>query len=74
MSASWDPDREGSAFGADEFSTNLGNIKDGLQRTKENALLREKMMGLSEAEIERAIADSDKRKDAAMKRQKEWSE
>ena len=43
MSASWDPDREGSLLGTDEFSQNLGNIKSGLSRSRENALLRDKM-------------------------------
>lgn len=61
MSASWDPEVEGSLLGVDEFKTNLGNIQDGLKRTRENAILREKMAGLPEAEIERAIKDLDKR-------------
>jgi hypothetical protein len=43
MSASWDDDREGSFLGADEFSQNVENIKTGLARSKENAILRDKM-------------------------------
>jgi Photosynthesis affected mutant 68 len=43
MSASWDPDREGSFLGTDEFSQNLDNIKTGLSRSRENAVLRDKM-------------------------------
>jgi Photosynthesis affected mutant 68 len=43
MSASWDPDREGSFLGTDEFSQNLGNIKSGLSRSRDNAILREQM-------------------------------
>ncbi|KAG7344235.1 DUF3464 domain containing protein [Nitzschia inconspicua] len=43
MSASWDDDREGSFLGADEFSQNLENIKTGLSRSRENAILRDKM-------------------------------
>ena len=43
MSASWDPDREGSFLGTDEFSQNIENIKSGLSRSRENAILREKM-------------------------------
>lgn len=61
MSASWDPDKEGSLIGAEEFKTNFGNIQDGLKRTRENAILREKMIGLPEAEVERAINDLNKR-------------
>ena len=61
MSASWDPEKEGSLIGFDEFKTNLGNIQDGLKRTRENAILREKMAGLPEAEVEQAIKDLNKR-------------
>lgn len=61
MSASWDPDREGTALGVDEFQTNLDNIKQGLQRTKENSILREKMAGLPEEEIQAAIRTLDRR-------------
>mmetsp|Transcript_12521 Transcript_12521/g.29895 ORF Transcript_12521/g.29895 Transcript_12521/m.29895 type:complete len:271 (+) Transcript_12521:184-996(+) len=52
MSTSWDEDREGSFLGTDEFSTNLDNIKEGLSRSKENAMLREKMYDYSPDEIE----------------------
>lgn len=61
VSASWDEDREGSALGFDEFQKNVGNIKEGLDRSKENTLLREKMAGLPTAEIEAAIADMERR-------------
>lgn len=44
LSASWDEDREGSILGTDEFSRNIGNIKSGLTRSRNNAQLREKMM------------------------------
>mmetsp|Transcript_14185 Transcript_14185/g.30036 ORF Transcript_14185/g.30036 Transcript_14185/m.30036 type:complete len:289 (+) Transcript_14185:61-927(+) len=73
MSASWDDDREGSGLGIDEFQKNVASLKEGLSRTKENALLRERMAGLSEEEIQRAIEASEKN-DAAAKRQKEWME
>mmetsp|Transcript_19323 Transcript_19323/g.46691 ORF Transcript_19323/g.46691 Transcript_19323/m.46691 type:complete len:254 (+) Transcript_19323:259-1020(+) len=43
FSSSWDADREGSLLGTDEFSQNLGNIKAGLSRSRENAILRDKM-------------------------------
>eukprot|EP00551_Chaetoceros_affinis_P000679 CAMPEP_0203642932 /NCGR_PEP_ID=MMETSP0088-20131115/8354_1 /ASSEMBLY_ACC=CAM_ASM_001087 /TAXON_ID=426623 /ORGANISM="Chaetoceros affinis, Strain CCMP159" /LENGTH=289 /DNA_ID=CAMNT_0050498929 /DNA_START=1 /DNA_END=870 /DNA_ORIENTATION=+ len=69
MSASWDPEVEGSLIGAEEFKTNLGNIQDGLKRSRENAILRDKMAGLPEAEIQRAIRDLDKR-DAKAKKSK----
>ena len=51
MSTSWDPDREGSMLGTDEFSKNLDNIKEGLSRSKENANLRDKMYDYSPEEI-----------------------
>lgn len=70
MSASWDPDREGSGLGADEFSTNINNIRDGLARSRENNLLRERMAGLPEEEIQAAIRDLDRR-DARKKREEE---
>lgn len=44
MSASWDPEREGSILGTDEFSRNIDNIKGGLSRSRENAEVREKIM------------------------------
>ena len=59
LSASWDDDREGSTFGADEFSKNVESLREGLSRTKENALLRERMAGMSEDEIRR-VMDSEK--------------
>ena len=64
MSASWDPDREGSFLGVDEFSTNVENIKTGLSRSRENAILREKMDDFTPteiAELERKIASKEKR-------------
>ena len=61
MSASWDEDREGSFFGIDEFQSNVQNIKDGLGRSKENAVLRDRMANLSESEIEAALADLERR-------------
>ena len=43
MSASWDEDREGSFWGFDEFQRNVENVKDGLGRSKENAILRDRL-------------------------------
>lgn len=68
MSASWDDDVEGSALGLNEFKTNFESIKGGLKRTRENAILREKMAGLPEAEIEQAIAQLDKKENADRKK------
>ena len=73
LSASWDDDREGSGLGVDEFQKNVGSLKEGLSRTKENALLREQMAGLSEDEIQRAIDNQDRR-DKAKTRKDEWME
>jgi len=50
MSASWDEDREGTFIGWDEFQKNINNIKDGLQRSRDNAVLRDKLSTLSEDE------------------------
>lgn len=44
MSASWDPEREGSVLGTDEFARNVDNIKGGLSRSRENAQVREQIM------------------------------
>ncbi len=74
LSASWDNDREGSGLGFDEFQTNIGNLKEGLARTKENALLREKMAGLSEDEIQRAIDDQERREAKKNNKKDAWME
>lgn len=69
MSASWDPEREGSFLGTEEFKRNVDNIKEGLGRSRENALLRDKMSGLSEDELQSALADLDRRESSDAKRQ-----
>ena len=61
MSASWDPDREGTFIGWDEFQLNLQNIRDGLRRSRSNAILREKMSNLSTKEVQQALQDLDRR-------------
>lgn len=63
MSASWDPDREGSFLGTDEFSQNLDNIKTGLSRSRENAVLREKMDKAVFSQEELDTLDSDTKKE-----------
>jgi len=42
LSASWDPERKGSALGFDEVQRNMNNIRTGLERSKENERLRDK--------------------------------
>jgi len=61
MSASWDEDREGSVLGFEEFQNNLDSLKSGLSRSRENLITREKMAGMSEAEIRKALKDLDQR-------------
>mmetsp|Transcript_10423 Transcript_10423/g.14727 ORF Transcript_10423/g.14727 Transcript_10423/m.14727 type:complete len:274 (+) Transcript_10423:166-987(+) len=69
MSASWDPEREGSALGFDEFSRNVNNLKEGLSRSKENAVIRERMAGMPESEIQAAIRELDKRDELKKKKE-----
>ncbi len=64
MSASWDEDEDGSALGVDEFKKNFGSIQDGLKRTRDNAILREKMSSISEQEIDAALKDLDRKEQA----------
>jgi hypothetical protein len=61
MSASWDEDEEGSFLGTEQFSKNLESIKDGLKRTRENAILREKMASVPDDEIEAALSSLEKK-------------
>lgn len=68
MSASWDPDREGDLLGSDEFKKNLQNVKEGLSRSRENAVLREKMAGLRDSEIDAALRDLERRDTAEARR------
>lgn len=68
FSTSWDEDREGSLLGIDEAKKNLGNVKDGLGRSRENLVVREQMASLSEQEIENAISDLNRRDAAAKER------
>ena len=71
MSAFWDEDREGSSIGFDEFKKNLNSIQGGLRRTRKNTILREKMRGIPENEIESAIDSLDKREEKKLKK-KNW--
>lgn len=68
MSASWDVEEEGSALGVEEFKTNLGSIRDGLKRTRENAILREKMSSLPDEEIDQAIARLNSKEESEKKK------
>ena len=64
MSTSWDVDREGSFLGTEEFQKNLQNTKDGLQRSRENAILRDRLASIGKDELKQALEDLDRR-DAA---------
>jgi Photosynthesis affected mutant 68 len=70
MSASWDADREGSLLGTEEFQRNVNNIKDGLSRSRENAVLRDRMVNISDAELK----GLESRDAAKMKKQQSFSE
>lgn len=65
MSASWDEDREGSFWGLDEFQRNVDNIKEGLQRSKDNVALRDKLETASDEEVSRALQDLERREKKA---------
>jgi hypothetical protein len=74
MSTSWDEDRDGSVLGTDEFSKNLDNIKEGLSRTKENAVLRDKMYDYSPEEIANVQAKETAKEAAKEKRQQSFTD
>lgn len=67
MSASWDEDREGDFWGFDEFKRNVDNIREGLQRSRENLVLRENMAGLNDGEVTKALKDLENRENAQSK-------
>lgn len=48
-------------MGVDEFSKNVDEMRGGLSRSRENVLTRERMAAMSEAEIQRALRDLEKR-------------
>jgi len=60
MSASWDPEVEGSTLGVQEFQTNIGNIQTGLRRSRENTLLREKMRKIPRDQMKKDMKRLDK--------------
>lgn len=41
MSASWEPENDGSLLGIKEFNVNLQRVRDGLKRTSETAALKD---------------------------------
>jgi len=61
FSTSWDEDRDGGALGVGEAKKNLENVKAGIVRTSQNAEIRDKLARMPEGEIERQIADLDRR-------------
>ena len=48
-------------MGTDEFSKNLQNIRDGLSRSRENTMLRERLQNMSDDEVRAALKDLEKR-------------
>ena len=66
MSASWDADREGSFLGTEEFQLNVKNIQEGLQRSRENAILRDKMA--TSQEFSSALQELDQREESLKKK------
>eukprot|EP00978_Attheya_sp_CCMP212_P000614 scaffold1197_cov46-Attheya_sp.AAC.2 len=57
-------DCEGTLRYADGFVKNFNFIRSGLQRTKEHVILREKMDGMPESQIQAALKDLDARDEA----------
>ena len=75
MSASWDEDREGDMLGVDEFQKNVNNVREGLQRSRDNAVLRDNMARLDDGEMAQALADLEKREQKAAKQKSQsWSD
>jgi hypothetical protein len=71
MSSSWDEDREGiegDFLGTQEFGRNLENIREGLGRSRENALLRDKMESLTGEELKQAMDNLERKEAAAAKK------
>ena len=60
MSASWDEDREGDFWGIEEFQRNVGNIREGLDRSRENAVLRDRLRA-GDVSVEEALAAEKKK-------------
>jgi hypothetical protein len=68
MSSSWDEDREGDFLGTEEFGRNLNNIREGLGRSRENALLRDKMESLTGEELKQAMENLERKEAAEAKK------
>jgi len=66
MSASWDPESDGSVLGVEEFNKNVDNLKEGLGRSREHTIKREK--GLTESEIQASLRDLERRERKASKK------
>jgi hypothetical protein len=61
FSTSWDEDRQGSLLGLEEAATNVDRVKEGLGRSQENTVLREKIKGMSKEELSQVLADLERR-------------
>jgi hypothetical protein len=60
MTASWDPERRESGFlGIDKFQRNMDSLREVLLRWRENALIRERVSKMSQAEIQAALSGLD---------------
>lgn len=60
MSASWDENREGDLLGTDEFAKNVDNIKEGLSRSRANALLRDRIA--TDPNLQQSLSELEKRR------------
>lgn len=67
LSSSWDENREGSLLGTDEFSRNIDNIKGGLNRSRDNAQIREQIMIEENQQQKKATISSNKKQSLAEK-------
>lgn len=76
MSASWDAEREGSVLGTEEFQRNVKNIQQGLQRSRENAALRDKMA--TNPEFSSALQQLDQKEqeeeESSKKKKQSWQD
>jgi hypothetical protein len=74
MSASWDPEREGSFFGWDEFQKNTKSIQDGLARSRENTLLRERIAMTEQTELQQALQQLNRKEQKVIAERQSFSE
>mmetsp|Transcript_34228 Transcript_34228/g.52553 ORF Transcript_34228/g.52553 Transcript_34228/m.52553 type:complete len:315 (-) Transcript_34228:423-1367(-) len=73
VSASWDEDDAGSFFGVNEFKENVGRVKDGLRRSRDNAELRDIMESMPQDQLDKALRDLEQRETSNSKKKKKRS-